>query len=140
MKRVLLTATLLSWGLAMAIGAEADRQAADKAAIRKAVEAYVVAFNQGDATALAAMWSPEALYTNPLSGAQVVGREAIERQAHHGNGYQQSDPGHGAGSGAFCRRPDAAMADGASGRTCDRPVVIVRRNADGQGPFANGGS
>ncbi len=26
------------------------------------------------------MWSPEAVYTNPLSGVQVVGREAIEQQ------------------------------------------------------------
>lgn len=80
MKRLLLTATLMSWGLAMAIGAEADRQAADKAAIRKAVEAYVAAFNRADAKALTALWSPEAVYTNPLSGEQVVGREAIERQ------------------------------------------------------------
>ena len=60
--------------------AEGDRHAADEAAIRKAVESYVVAFNQGDAKALAAMWSPDAVYTNPLSGEQVVGREAIEKQ------------------------------------------------------------
>jgi uncharacterized protein (TIGR02246 family) len=70
----------MSCGLATAIGAEADRQAADEAAIHKAVESYVAAFNQGDAKALAAMWSPEAVYTNPLSGEQVVGREAIEKQ------------------------------------------------------------
>jgi len=44
------------------------------------VEAYVAAFNQGDAKALAGMWSPEAVYTNPLSGEQVVGREAIAKQ------------------------------------------------------------
>jgi uncharacterized protein (TIGR02246 family) len=70
----------VSWGLATAIGAEADRQAADEAAIRKAVESYVAAFNQGDAKALAALWLPAAVYTNPLSGEQVVGREAIEKQ------------------------------------------------------------
>ena len=80
MKRVILTAAIMAWGLVSAIGAEADRQAADEAAIRKAVESYVAAFNQGDAKALAAMWSPEAVYTNPLSGEQVVGREAIEQQ------------------------------------------------------------
>lgn len=123
MKRILLTATLVSWGLATAIGAEADRQAADKAAIRKAVEAYVAAFNRADAKALTALWSPEAVYTNPLSGEQVVGREAIERQAHHGNGHQQSDSRHGAGFGAFCRWSDAAMADGASGRTSGSAVA-----------------
>ena len=44
------------------------------------MESYVAAFNQGDAKALAAMWSPEAVYTNPLSGEQVVGREEIEKQ------------------------------------------------------------
>ena len=80
MKRVILTAATLALGLASAVWAEDDRQAADEAAIRKAVESYVAAFNQGDAKALAAMWSPEAVYTNPLSGEQVVGREAIEEQ------------------------------------------------------------
>lgn len=80
MKRVMLTATMMAWGLASAIGADADRQAADKAAIRKAVESYAAAFNRGDGKALAALWSPEAVYMNPLSGEQVVGREAIERQ------------------------------------------------------------
>jgi uncharacterized protein (TIGR02246 family) len=80
MKRVMLTVAMLAWSLASAIGAEADRQAADEAAIRKAVESYVAAFNQGDAKALAAMWSPEAVYTNPLSREQVVGRAEIEKQ------------------------------------------------------------
>jgi len=80
MKRVMLTAAMMACVLASAVAAEADRQAADEAAIRKSVEAYVAAFNQGDAKALAAMWSPEAVYTNPLSGEQVVGREAIEQQ------------------------------------------------------------
>jgi uncharacterized protein (TIGR02246 family) len=80
MTRVLLTAALVAWGLTSALGAEADRQAAEEAAIRKAVESYVAAFNQADARALAAMWSPEAVYTNPLSGQQVVGREAIQQQ------------------------------------------------------------
>jgi uncharacterized protein (TIGR02246 family) len=80
MKRVMLAAAMIASALASAIGAEADRQAADEAAIRKAVESYVAAFNRGDAKALAAMWSPEAVYTNPLSGEQVVGREEIEKQ------------------------------------------------------------
>jgi len=80
MKRgMLVVAVFASW-LASACGAEADRQAADEAMIRKAVESYVAAFNQGDAKALAALWSPEAVYTNPASGEQAVGREAIEKQ------------------------------------------------------------
>jgi uncharacterized protein (TIGR02246 family) len=80
MRRVMLTVALFAWGLASVMAAESDRQAADEAAIRKAVESYVAAFNQGDAKALAAMWAPEAVYTNPLNGEQVVGREAIEKQ------------------------------------------------------------
>lgn len=59
--------------------ASAD-QAADEAAIRKSVESYTEAFNKQDAKALAAHWSPEAVYTNPLSGEAAVGREAIEQQ------------------------------------------------------------
>jgi uncharacterized protein (TIGR02246 family) len=80
MKCMLLTAALVSCGLASAVGAEADPQATDEAAIRKAVESYVAAFNQRDARAVAALWTPTAVYTNPLSGEQFVGREAIEKQ------------------------------------------------------------
>ncbi|MEI6634231.1 MAG: SgcJ/EcaC family oxidoreductase [Chlamydiota bacterium] len=80
MKRMLLTAALVVWGLAPAAGAEADRRAADEAVIRKAVESYVAAYNKGDAGALAALWSSAAVYTNPLSEEQAVGREAIEKE------------------------------------------------------------
>jgi uncharacterized protein (TIGR02246 family) len=80
MKRAILTAAMIACGLASAFGADADRQAADEAAIRKTVETYSAAFNKGDAKALAAMWSPEAVYVNPLSGEQVVGRDKIEKQ------------------------------------------------------------
>jgi uncharacterized protein (TIGR02246 family) len=80
MIRVMLTATMMAWCLTSAVGAESDRQSADEAAIRKTVEAYVAAFNKADSKALAAMWSPEAVYTNPFSNEPVVGREAIEKQ------------------------------------------------------------
>ena len=80
MKRTMLAAVIMAWSLAPACGAQSDRQSEDEAAIRKTVESYVAVFNQGDAKALAAMWSPEAVYTNPLSGEQVVGREEIEKQ------------------------------------------------------------
>jgi len=80
MRSVVLTVAMMAWGLASAVGAEADRQAKDEAAIRKAVESYVAAFNQGDAKALAGMWASEGVYTNPFSGEQVAGREAIEKQ------------------------------------------------------------
>jgi uncharacterized protein (TIGR02246 family) len=59
---------------------EQDPRADDEAAIRKNAEAYAAAFNSQDAKALAAMWSPEAVYGNPLTGEEVVGRDAISRQ------------------------------------------------------------
>lgn len=80
MKRLIWTAALMAWGMAQAIGAENGTQVSDEVAVRNAVRAYVAAFNRGDAKALAAMWSSEAAYTNPLSGEQVVGRKAIEEQ------------------------------------------------------------
>lgn len=79
MKRVRV-ATLMASCLATAVGAEPNRQVSEEAAIRKAVESYVAAFNQGDAKALAAMWSPEAVYVNRQSREEAVGRDAIEKQ------------------------------------------------------------
>ena len=78
--RNLLIATLATSSLLTVVFAEEDRQATEAGAIRKAVEAYVTAFNQADAKALADLWAPEAVYSNPLSGEQVVGRKAIEEQ------------------------------------------------------------
>jgi uncharacterized protein (TIGR02246 family) len=54
--------------------------AADEAAIRKADEAYVIAFNKHDAKTLADAWSPEAVYLNRVSGDEVVGRAAIAEE------------------------------------------------------------
>jgi uncharacterized protein (TIGR02246 family) len=66
--------------LASIASAQEDRRAADEAAIRRAVEAYVTAFNRADAKALAAMWAPEAVYSNPITNEEVTGREEIEKQ------------------------------------------------------------
>ncbi len=70
--------SLLLVAIRAAVGA--DGREADEAAIRQAVDAYTAAFNKGDAKALAALWSPEAVYTNPDNGEQAVGRDAIEKQ------------------------------------------------------------
>ncbi|MFG0289393.1 MAG: YybH family protein [Rhodopirellula sp. JB044] len=74
------------FGMTMAVSilccqpyADAD-EATDREMIQKEIQAYVEAFNQRDAKTLASKWSSEAVYTNPLSGEQVVGREAIEQQ------------------------------------------------------------
>lgn len=80
MRRIFLTLCLLSGSLSAAFAAQPDRMAEEEAAIRQAVTAYVAAYNRQDAQALAALWSPEAAYTDPDSGTQIVGREAIAKQ------------------------------------------------------------
>jgi uncharacterized protein (TIGR02246 family) len=55
-------------------------QAEDEAAIRKNDDAYIEAYNKHDAKALAALWSPEAVYVDPDTGEEAVGREAIEKE------------------------------------------------------------
>ncbi len=55
-------------------------QAADEAAIRKNVDAYMVAYNEGDAKKLSSFWSPDAVYLNPESGEEVVGLQSITEQ------------------------------------------------------------
>src|SRR6185369_13961354 len=54
-------------------------QADDEAAIRKSDNAYVEAYNKHDAKALAALWSPEAVYVDPETGDEAIGREEIEK-------------------------------------------------------------
>ena len=53
-------------------------QADEDEAIRKNAEEYVAAYNKHDAKALAAMWSPDAVYMDPSTGESAVGREEIE--------------------------------------------------------------
>src|SRR5687767_3957557 len=54
-------------------------QAADEAAIRKCDDAYVEAYNNYDAKALAELWSPEAVYVDPETGEEAIGRDEIEK-------------------------------------------------------------
>jgi len=63
----------------LAAGQSAADQADDEAAIRKCVESYTAAFNKRDARAIAAHWLPEAVYIDPVTGKNVVGRAAIEK-------------------------------------------------------------
>ena len=79
MERLILTAAMAACSLATTTVVEAADQVAEEAAIRKTVESYTAAFNQRDAKALAAHWSPEAIYVNPLTRSQVEGREAIAK-------------------------------------------------------------
>jgi len=67
----------VSW---FATGDSRADQVQDEAAIRKSDEAYVEAYNKRDAKALAALWSPEAVYVHPETGNEFVGREEIEKE------------------------------------------------------------
>ncbi len=60
--------------------ARAGSQAEDKAAIERRIRSYTAAFNAHDAKALADHWAPGAVYVNPLSGTEVRGRAAIEKE------------------------------------------------------------
>jgi uncharacterized protein (TIGR02246 family) len=51
---------------------------ADETALMKNAEAFVAAFNKGDAKTLAAFWTPDGDFTDEL-GHKTVGREAIEK-------------------------------------------------------------
>ncbi|NIP86797.1 MAG: SgcJ/EcaC family oxidoreductase [Planctomycetales bacterium] len=52
----------------------------DRAAIEKAGEDYVAAFNRREAKKLAALWSPEGVYVSRSSGEQITGRAALEEE------------------------------------------------------------
>jgi uncharacterized protein (TIGR02246 family) len=52
----------------------------DEAAIRKSAASYVEAYNRRDAKAVAAHWSPDAVYTIRTTGERLTGREAIEQE------------------------------------------------------------
>jgi uncharacterized protein (TIGR02246 family) len=66
-------------GLTVFSESRAD-QAEDEAAIRRNAQAYVDAYNKHDAKAVAAMWSPDAVYIDPDTGVEAVGREQIEKE------------------------------------------------------------
>ena len=81
MNRVLLCLFVLGGAIVnWSFAGQPGEPSADEAAVRKADAAYVQAFNRHDAKALADAWSPEAVYLNRLTGAEVVGRAAIAEQ------------------------------------------------------------
>ncbi len=58
----------------------ADEASPDESAIRASGAAFVAAYNGRDAKALAALWSPDAVYMDPRTGDETIGRAAIEEQ------------------------------------------------------------
>ena len=76
---LLIVAGLLGAGSWTALAQPAAKgNAEQEAAILKRAEAFVEAFQKGDAKALAAFWSPDGDYTDEL-GRNLKGRDAIER-------------------------------------------------------------
>ena len=77
-----LTILGITCGLLAAMPAAAQVASSDTAEneITATVKSYVDAFNRRDAKALAAHWSPQAVYTSRTTGDQVVGREAIAKE------------------------------------------------------------
>jgi len=63
--------------------AAAITPSADEAAIRKNAAKYVEAYNRRDSRTMAAMWSPDAVYMDPSTNEQIVGREAIAAHFDH---------------------------------------------------------
>jgi uncharacterized protein (TIGR02246 family) len=51
----------------------------DEAAIRASGAKFAEAYNARDAKKLAQLWSPEAVYFDPLTDEKIVGRDAIEQ-------------------------------------------------------------
>ena len=81
MNRVLLCLLVLGGVIVNgAFAGQPSEPSADEAAIRKADQAYVQAFNKHDAKVLADAWSPEAVYLSRVTGDEVVGRAAIAEQ------------------------------------------------------------
>jgi uncharacterized protein (TIGR02246 family) len=76
MKRTLLSLAILALSSLPAYAADAPQAAEDEAAIRKTVDAYVAAFNRGDADALAACWCEDGEFISP-AGDVIRGRQAL---------------------------------------------------------------
>jgi uncharacterized protein (TIGR02246 family) len=65
--------------LAQLTSSAPDLRAADEAAIRASGKAFIEAYDARDAKKIATLWSPEAIYVDPLTGEQSVGRDEIEK-------------------------------------------------------------
>lgn len=71
-------ALLLAGSFAAVSSAARGAEASDEAAaIQQRVAAYVAAYNQHDAAALANLWAEDAVYRDRDTGEQVAGRDAI---------------------------------------------------------------
>ena len=75
----LLWVGLIAGGSAVNAADDPATENPDRVAIRKAITSYVAAFNARDASRLASHWSPEGVYTSRITGEQITGRAALEK-------------------------------------------------------------
>jgi len=81
MKSIVLTKSLvLVFAITTATYGQADSTADDEKMIAESIKSYISNFNKRDAKAIAEHWSPEGIYTSPVTGENIVGREAIEKE------------------------------------------------------------
>lgn len=76
---ITLVALLLAVGYCNADDTAPADVSADEAAIRANCDKYVEAYNRRDSQGMAGMWSADAVYMDPSSGEQIVGRENIAK-------------------------------------------------------------
>ncbi len=72
-------------GHAMAQESDQGKNSTEKAAIEKAIQSYVAAFNARDAKKLASFWSPDGVYISRRAGvdpqtSQITGRDALTEE------------------------------------------------------------
>ena len=110
----------------------------DKAAIQKNAEAFIEAFQKGDAKALAGSWTPDGDYTT-LTGRHMKGRGEIEK-AFNEFFKQNKDLKLGVDSDSLrFVTPDVAIEDGTTAvATAVRPpamsrTAVARRPTCGEG-------
>ena len=60
------------------VESKAQDEAAAKTAIQTATKTYVVAFNRGDADAVAKLWSPDGTWSNPVTAERLTGRKELK--------------------------------------------------------------
>jgi uncharacterized protein (TIGR02246 family) len=76
MLRVVLLFSLL-FVISPAFAQESARHSDDEQAIRRCIDTYVDAFNRGDASTIASLWSEQGVWVSP-DGERLTGRSAIE--------------------------------------------------------------
>ncbi|TVS15155.1 MAG: SgcJ/EcaC family oxidoreductase [Planctomycetaceae bacterium] len=91
---------------------DAPDASAEQDSIHQRLESYVQAFNQQDAAAVAAFWSPDCISTAEDSGQRIEGREALRQ--HFAEFFKESPDARLVGEVTDIQivRPDVAVIEG----------------------------